>query len=716
MNYPDQLKRGLSNSAAALLEMSALQGPQYLPAITKWLCQELDTFAVSIGELVGESMDEINVLSFASRIDMPGPDRYSLKGTPCSIVIESRNEHCVVSHALRDYPEDQLFAEHQIDSYVGIPLRDGFNRTFGLVCVFDNRPRDDTEQILSLLNWLAERIGNEAGYLRTRRNLANSVRWMAPSRPEDVFANVTAHLCEVLQVSTAFIAEWSESHPGQQRTLMLLHEGRTRQIDSTQLIPLESTSFADLKGEDFLSVTEDLHNRFPDCPVLGELALSSMLVLCIKDREGRKLGHLGIAHSRLIETALRHSPVLALYLARVTAELERLAAERERAEIERALGVKHKLESLGLMAGHIAHDFNNLLMAILGNANLAADQLPPDSPGHRFIENIEAAATSAGDVVSQLLDYAGRKPNRVSLLDVSQAVAAASRLVALTRAPDTEVSYQLADALPLVEVDPAQLQQIVINLVLNAAEALNGKSGRIGIRVELKRLSARDIARLPLGRELAAGDYVEVSVSDTGQGIDEGTLARMFDPFFTRKPDGRGLGLSAVQGFVKANGGGLAIRTELGAGTEVFLYLPPAQGTITSKPDSLLPNKEATLSVLVVDDELLVAQTASQMLEAQGYETAMALSCEEALALAGKQRFDCALLDVRMPRIDGWTTLRRLREVQAQLPVVMMTGYANEARASDLVARYQVGLIYKPFQKAQLVAALNEVTSSVSSC
>jgi signal transduction histidine kinase/ActR/RegA family two-component response regulator len=515
----------------------------------------------------------------------------------------------------------------------------------------------------------------------------------------------------VLQTTTSLIAEWPEDRPGEIRILTLLHEGVRQRPQPDQYHRLSDTAFAGLRESKTLTISDQLTQLHPDCPVLGSLQLRGCLAVAIRDQEGRSIGHLAIAHSGALEQELHHSPVLALYVARVTAELERRVIERENAAMERALGVKHKLESLGLMAGHIAHDFNNLLMAILGNANLASEQLDPGNPGHTYIENIEAAATSAGDVVSQLLDYAGRKPNRVSLLDVSDAVREASRLVELTRDPSISVEYQLAESLPLVEADPAQLQQIVINLVLNAAEALGRRRGVIGIGVAEVSLQVKDIQRLIQGRDLAPGSYVEIQVTDTGVGIDEMTLQRMFDPFFSSKPDGRGLGLSAVRGFVQACGGGLSVTSKLGSGTSISLFLRPAVGKRVAVVPAIIHHRGDRLPILVVDDELLVAQTAAGMLEALGFEVQMALSCEEALALARKKNYGCAVIDIRMPRIDGWTTLRRLRELCPELPAVMMTGYSNQARATELVAKFRVGMLYKPFEAGDLVTAISEVAN-----
>jgi hypothetical protein len=175
MTYPDKLIRNLPPSAAGLIELASLEGEEYLVRCAAWLREELDVFAVSIGELQGDNVESVRVIGFSRRDGEAGPDSYALNGTPCEQVIDSRNSHCVVEDARGLFPEDEIFAELAIDSYVGIPLRDGFGRTFGLVCVFDDKPRGDTEEMLAVIEWLSRRIGSEAGSVRTRRNLANSV-------------------------------------------------------------------------------------------------------------------------------------------------------------------------------------------------------------------------------------------------------------------------------------------------------------------------------------------------------------------------------------------------------------------------------------------------------------------------------------------------------------------------------------------------------------
>ncbi|MCB1684630.1 MAG: hypothetical protein KDI31_09095, partial [Pseudomonadales bacterium] len=457
----------------------------------------------------------------------------------------------------------------------GLPLRDGFGRLFGLVCAFDDKPQSAPEDTLALLEWLTPRLGREAGVLRTQRNILNSVRWMATSSSEQVFTHAVAHLCEVLQVTTAFLIENSDEDPSSGVVRALLHRGnRLVDYEGTR-VEYSGRPFAQLSSEDRVCIPEGLPERYPGWGMVHRLGVQSLIVYGMRHPNGQPIGSLGVGHTRTLEPGVIESPVFSLYIARVAAELARLRDERERLEMERVLSVKHKMESLGLMAGHIAHDFNNLLMAILGNANLASEVLDAASPARRFIDNIESASLAAGEIVGQLLDYAGRKPSKPMLVEVSELVSSASALVELSHYPSARVVYELQPDLPRVETDPSQLQQVIVNLVLNAAEALGGKPGRIRIRTDLVTLQARQIGRLIQGRDLHPGRYVCISVTDDGVGIEEAALNRIFDPFFTSKKEGRGLGLSAVRGYVESSGGGLAISSRVGAGTSVRLYLQP---------------------------------------------------------------------------------------------------------------------------------------------
>ncbi len=717
MTLPKQLQ-GLpagSQELVELLELSGLQGVEFLQRGAEWLQRTLDVFAVSVGEIGGPGMDEIQVLAFARRDGAPGPGRYQLAGTPCIDVITREDALCLVADAKHAYPDDRGFQDNDIRGYAGVPLVEGGGRVFGLICVFDDKPIDDNQGVVELIRWFAIRMSAEARLLRVHRVLADTGRRFESREPEGVFGESSGRICDVLQVTTAYVADWPAETPGEARFLALCHKGEQRHDFDSEPFVLSASPFADLLEADTCFIGSDLQSVSPEGSFAQVLGLESCFAVVVKSPAGERIGHIGLAHSRAMASGVSHSAVFSLYAGRLAAELQRQRAIREQRELDRVLNVRQKLESLGLMAGHIAHDFNNLLMAILGNANLAADSLGPDSPARRYIQNIETAATSAGDVVSQLLDYAGHKRTQVENLLVNQAVADASRLVELSRHASVTVEYDLEEHVPPVAVDPTQFQQIIINLVLNAAEALSGRAGTIGISAREVVLTERQIRRFVIGRELVAGRYVEIAVADDGIGIDESTLHRIFDPFFSSKPDGRGLGLSAVRGFVEACGGGLAVTSAPGRGTTVRIYLAPVARQALDEAGAE-PAQEAgsPLSVLIVDDERQVAETAAAMLKSLDHAVKVCCSCEEALQAAEMATFDCALLDVRMPRVDGWATLRKLRERHPGLPAVMMTGFANETHAMELVSRFGVELLHKPFaQKALVLAVRRAVCSTV---
>ena len=714
MNFPEKLHAHKPASALKLLEISQLQGEEYLQSCAEFVRSELGVFAVSIGELEGPSVDRVGVIAMARRDQSSAPDSYALAGSPCLDVVLSSGMQCVLADAAVEYPQDQEFQTNTIVSYVGLPLRDGFDRIFGIFCVYDDAPCSDPEGVLETLQWFAPRIGNEAGAIRTRRNLLKSMQWMATSAAEDIFRGASEYLCDVLQVTTAFVVEWNEDSPGSGFAHSFVHAGSAIDGVEGEIVEFIGMPFEMLLESDVVCVVDGLEAQYPNCGLVVERHLQSIIAFVVRDAQGKAIGHLGIAHTRSLQESLVRSPAFMLYLARVAVELDRQRAERERREMERALSVKHKLESIGLMAGHIAHDFNNLLMAILGNANLAADMLEKDSPIRRFIENIEAASTSAGDVVSQLLDYAGRKPTRAVALDVSEAVSSASRLVELSHYPMATVDYDLKPGLPAVNADPAQLQQIVVNLVLNAAEALDNRPGTIRIKTDLVQLTRRRAQRLIQGQDLQPGSYVSIRVSDDGVGIDEATALKMFDPFFTSKPPGRGLGLSAVRGFVQSDKGGVSVTTSLGSGTSVeVLLLPGVQQAASAEPEGVLLQASET-TVLVVDDEIAVGQVAAAMLSRMDFRVQTCVDCQSAVQAVTERHFDCALVDVRMPGIDGWATVKQLREIQPALPVVMMTGYANDGRPAELISRFDAVVLHKPFAHQELLQALQHAISSPS--
>ncbi|WP_050428694.1 hybrid sensor histidine kinase/response regulator [Chondromyces crocatus] len=379
---------------------------------------------------------------------------------------------------------------------------------------------------------------------------------------------------------------------------------------------------------------------------------------------------------------------------------ERVIEEQARARLEERLLQAQKLESLGLLAGGIAHDFNNLLTGVLTEASLVLDEVPYGSPVHGALRAIETSARRMSDLTKQLLAYAGGGPFTVERLDPVQLVG--EMLELLRRNIGREVKLLVdtprlstsADTAVCVEADPTQLRQVVMNLVLNASDALQGRSGEVRIRswIETGQNASTSSTTLAskspsttttLGatvRPTGPGVWV-LEVSDTGCGMTPETRRRIFDPFFTTKGRGRGLGLSAVQGIVRRMFGQIEVESEVDRGTTIRLRVPLTAGQAPLASTRETPSRAALqkLRVLVVDDEEAVRITLSRVLGRRGHTVAMAEDGSDAIETFRNARgnFDLVLLDISMPRKNGYEALEAIRNLRASARVVLMSGYSE---------------------------------------
>ncbi len=294
-------------------------------------------------------------------------------------------------------------------------------------------------------------------------------------------------------------------------------------------------------------------------------------------------------------------------------------AENDRLEIERQLQHAQKLESLGVLAGGIAHDFNNLLVGVLGNVELALLDLSQESPTRPLLHRIEEAAAEAARLARQMLDYSGKGRFDVALVDLNLIIRECGRLARSMISKKAYLRFELANALPAIEADSTQLQQVFLNLLMNASEALGDEAGTITIRTEEMTLDHEIPTLVAPDRSLAAGDYVCIRITDTGCGMNETTLARIFDPFFSTKFTGRGLGLAAVHGILRGHGGNIRAESEPGKGARFEVLLPRVDGSpatmepVTEEKPSSATWKGAwkgTGTILVVDDEPVVLSLA----------------------------------------------------------------------------------------------------------
>ncbi len=385
-------------------------------------------------------------------------------------------------------------------------------------------------------------------------------------------------------------------------------------------------------------------------------------------------------------------------------------------ERERQAKMEHvqRLESLGVLAGGIAHDFNNLLAAIAGHASLGRMKAAPMDPLLPHLDAIEKTSQRAAELCRQMLAYAGKGQFVVRRIDLSELVGEMTRLLEVSLHKGVVIRYQLAENLPPVEADVAQLQQVVMNLVTNANEAIGERSG--GITVSTGLVSAdRDYLRTMCEEAdgLSPGRYVWLEVSDTGCGMDEETKRRLFEPFFTTKFTGRGLGMSAIRGIVRGHGGAIKVYSEPGRGTTVKVLFPAVGGRAESLSEPGGPGERAArpARVLIVDDEESVREVAALILEEAGFDVATAADGREAVARfrESPEAFDCVMLDMTMPRMNGAEAFREMRRIRPDVRVLLCSGYDEEAATAQFAGKGLAGFLQKPFAPELLVRTISDL-------
>ncbi len=387
------------------------------------------------------------------------------------------------------------------------------------------------------------------------------------------------------------------------------------------------------------------------------------------------------------------------------------AAAEERSRLEAQIQQSQKLESLGILAGGIAHDFNNLLVGVLTNASGLLHNVPADHGWREPLSEIEHAAQRAADLTRQLLAYSGRARFVVEAVDLSALALEMSQLVHAALGAGAQLDLQLADGLPSVRADTTQLRQVVMNLIQNAADALQGQSGLITLRTATTQGGTPPVAGVLFGEMPVAATLVTLEVTDSGVGMSPETLARIFDPFFTTKFTGRGLGLAATLGIVRGHGGAITVHTAPGAGTTFRLYFPADTSNASAVPATPLPSPAVAIdvqpgdepTVLVVDDDATVRRVIERTLRVIGYNPVAASTGHEALALLeGGLAPHLVLLDLTMPEMSGRDVLRALPERNPALRVVLMSGYNDQECEADIGDFGLVGFLQKPFTIAEL--------------
>jgi PAS domain S-box-containing protein len=403
---------------------------------------------------------------------------------------------------------------------------------------------------------------------------------------------------------------------------------------------------------------------------------------------------------------------------------DRKRLEAERLELERGLMHNQKFESLGVLAGGIAHDFNNLLTGVLGNLELARSELPSATPAIPLIDDAITAARLAANLTHQMLAYAGRTHFQRRPLDLGAVIGRQRPLLHAATAGRANLSLDLAPALPEIEADADQLGQLLVNLVTNAAESIEaGRIGTVEVRTGLvEHCTAEQLAASRLDEKPSPQPFVELAVADDGAGMDTATAQRVFDPFYSTRFAGRGLGLPVVLGIVRAHRGAIFLDSSPGRGSVVRVLLPLARPPEDGFPAAAAPSappadRPLRGLLLVVDDEDAVRRIAERMGQRLGLEVITAPDGESAVALSRLHagNLSCALIDLTMPGMNGFECLQALREIQPALPAVLSSGCA----AVEVIDRTHpagfVGFLPKPFSFERFAELILTAARSASS-
>ncbi|MBN1654966.1 MAG: PAS domain S-box protein [Deltaproteobacteria bacterium] len=545
---------------------------------------------------------------------------------------------------------------------------------------------------------------------RASEALRAAVEGTAGETGEAFFKTMVRSIAKALDVRYAMVAELRGNPPAELTPIAAWING---EFYENFFCRATTSPYAKVIHDGLYFCSSGLRRRFPDNETLSALDVESFFGVCLFDANQEPIGILAVMDTWPMERASLTESLLTIFSTRAAAELQRTKAEENRLKLEAQIQHVQKLESLGVLAGGIAHDFNNLLMVIIGNADLARRTLSPASPGQVFLQDIETASHRAAELCNQMLAYSGKGRFVVQTVDLNLLVEEMTRMLEVSISKKAVLKYSYAANLPAIEADATQVRQVLMNLITNASEAIGDRSGIISITTGIMKCEQSYLSDTFLDESLREGLYVFLEVADTGCGMTEQVKAKLFDPFFSTKFTGRGLGMAAVLGIVRGHEGTIKIYTEVGKGTTVKVLFPASKlpVPIAQIQRDSGPQWRGQGAILVVDDEDSVLVVTANMLELMGFQTLSAKDGEEALKIyrSREKEIVCVLLDLTMPHMDGEETFRELRRINREVRVIMSSGYNEQEVTQRFVGKGLAGFIQKPYHYEKLEEKLRAV-------
>ena len=663
---------------AAAMAVSAAQGRAVFPELTRCLATMLGVDFAMIAALGAEEPWFIRTLAMYGDGMYLDDMEYPLAGTPCESVV-GQSFRCYREGVARQFRADGQMAQLGIEGYAGYPINDARGRPMGIIAALSRRPIADPDLAESMMKIFAARAAAE----------------IERTRAEEALRASEAQYRAIFNASADALVLW---------------DSRFRRVDV-------NAAYERMYGwtrDDVIGRGYD-HPAYPPNYARQRLDLVRRALAgetCHAELEAiRKSGERFATEVHTIPFLHRGEPHVLAIARDIT---ERKRAEESRARLEAQLRQAQKMEAIGQLTGGIAHDFNNILTSVMGNLALAADR-PAAAEDPRLARNLDQAQASCGrarDLIRQMLTFSRGQRGQPRQLHPGPLVAESMRLLRPTLPATIEIESDTDDSVPAVLHDPVQLGQVVLNLCINARDAIGTGSGRI--RTAVRHARAVQLVCTAC-REPLAGDFVELSVTDTGCGIPPEILDRVFEPFFTTKEVGKGsgMGLAMVHGIVHEHGGHLVVESGPRGTCFRVLMRPagPSPETLSAAPAVPgPPGARAPLRgrVMVVDDEPSVARFLRELLEGWGMDVTVApdgRSAAEAFEPTAAA-YDLVIADRTMPRMTGIELARHLATLEPPVPVILCTGYADDQTKGDALAAGARAVLAKPVEPKALRALI----------
>jgi signal transduction histidine kinase/ActR/RegA family two-component response regulator len=643
----------------------------------RWLVTRLrDALGVRyafVGEFTGDHATRLRVLATSEDADGTHgtPYEYDLAGSPVADPPGPDGLYWYPAGMREKYPDLHIEEALGIESFAGLRLVDAHGRPLGLLCVLGLAPFVAPDYVRTTLLGLRARATGDLELLRVQRERQQLTETAAAARERNALPRLVQQLARALDVRIAFVSELLDDPPTRARTLALWEHDR---LAADLAYELAGTPCQLVYEQDFVFHPRDLGAVYPDDPFVAAHGAQAYMGTVLRDRDGRPIGHVGVLHDRPLHDGPATPPLFHVVALLATKELERLRTARA-SEGEREL-----------LAGGVAHDFNNLLAGIVAHSGLALDELAAPEAVRARLEAIQLTAQRAADLARGVLDGVATDRSGDDAVDLAALARETVTLLGPAIPPHVRVVFDDRPDLPCTRGSATHLRQIVMNLVLNAVEAIGEREGQV---------------RVGLTSAGPAGALV-LTVSDTGIGMNAATRARIFEPSFTTKARGRGIGLAVVRELVERHGAAIVCDSVPGAGSRFTVTLPHTMArrpTAPAAPPSAPPVDTRRMRALLVDDDEGVRVTTSHMLRRLGCDVVAACDGFEALATLerGTTEPNLVLLDMAMPGMSGEELVGALRRRWPALPIVVMSGYAAQDLTRRLGKKGALRFLQKPF-------------------